>query len=104
LRTQRRGDLKLELALQTSTVKLESVIAGVKKIIARPEVEESNVLLAEIASNAFIIQSDYYTAPVTINEFNSVKQEINLQVLKLLEELQIEIAGASTEVRISKQD
>jgi MscS family membrane protein len=102
LRTQRRGDLKLELGLQTSSAKLESIIAGIKKIMERREIEEANVLLAEIAGNAFIIQSDYYTAPVTIKEFNTVKQEINLLVLKLLEELKIEIAGASTDIRISK--
>ncbi|MCY7310168.1 MAG: mechanosensitive ion channel family protein, partial [Chitinophagaceae bacterium] len=60
-RTQRRGDLKLELGLQTSSVKLESIIADIKKIMERKEIEEAEVLLAEITGHAFIIQSDYYT-------------------------------------------
>lgn len=102
LRTQRRGDLKLELDVQTSSAKLEAVISGIKKILERPEVEEANVLLDSITANAFIVQSDYYTEPVTINEFNAIKQEINLQVLKLIEQSGIEIAGASTDIRISK--
>ena len=102
LRTQRRGDLKLELGLQTSVAKLESAIADIKKIMERKEIEDANVLLAEITGHAFVIQSDYYTAPVTIKEFNTIKQEINLQSLKVMEELGIEIAGASTDVRISK--
>ena len=102
LRTQRRGDLKLELGLQTNVAKLESVIGGIKKIMERKEIEDANVLLAEITGHAFVIQSDYYTAPVTIKEFNTIKQEINLQSLKVMEELGIEIAGAITDVRISK--
>ena len=102
LRTQRRGDLKLELDVQTSSAKLEAVLAGIKKIMERPDVEEANVLLDSITANAFVIQSDYYTAPVTIKEFNFIKQEVNLQVLKLIEESGVEIAGASTDIRISK--
>lgn len=102
LRTQRRGDLKLELDVQTSSAKLEAVLAGIKKIMERQDVEEANVLLDSITANAFVIQSDYYTAPVTIKEFNFIKQEVNLQVLKLIEESGVEIAGASTDIRISK--
>jgi len=102
LRTQRRGDLKLEIGLQTSPALIEQLIAGIEKIIGRKEVENANVVLSDISANAVIILSDYYTAPVTINEFNTIRQEINLQSLKLLEELKIELSGASTDVRISK--
>lgn len=102
LRTQRRGDLKLEIGLQTSPALIEQLIAGIEKIFSRKEVENANVMLSDISANAVIIISDYYTAPVTINEFNTIRQEINLQSLKLLEELKIELSGASTDVRISK--
>ena len=104
LRTQRRGDLKLELGLQTSSAKLELLIAGLKKILGRRDIEEANVVLTDITGTAVILQSDYYTGAVTINEFNIIKQEVNLQALKLIEELQVEIAGLRTEVRISKPD
>ncbi|MBC7874231.1 MAG: mechanosensitive ion channel [Ferruginibacter sp.] len=100
LRTQRRGDLNLELGVQTKSAKLESLLTGVKKLMERPEIEEANVLLGEITGKSFILQSDYYTAPVTIKEFNEIKQDINLQVLKAIEELGIELTGASTAVRI----
>ncbi len=103
LRTQRRGDLRLELAVQTPPAKLESLIAAIKKLVERPEIEDSNVLLAEITSQALVLQSDYYTAPITIREFNDIKQDINLQSLKLLEELEIEIAGASKDIKILRE-
>jgi MscS family membrane protein len=102
LRTQRRADLRLELGLQTSSAKLELVLSGVKKIIqSRKEIEDANVYVSDITNNAIILVSDYYTAPVTIKEFNTVKQDINLQALKLLEELKVEIAGANTDIRIA---
>ncbi|MEO7923667.1 MAG: mechanosensitive ion channel family protein [Chitinophagaceae bacterium] len=103
LRTQRRGDLKLEIGLTTNTSKLELLIEEVKKILERKEIEEANTLMADITGNAFLVQADYYTAPLTIKEFNNIRQEINLQALKKMEELQIAIAGASTDVRISNQ-
>ncbi|HQV60643.1 MAG TPA: mechanosensitive ion channel [Chitinophagaceae bacterium] len=102
LRTQRRGDLKLEIGLQTAPAAIEQLLAGINIIVGRKEVENANVLLSDITSNAIVILSDYYTAPITIQEFNQVKQEINLQSLQLLGELKIEIAGSSTDVRISK--
>lgn len=101
LRTQRRGDLKLELALQTPAATLELVVAGIQKILNRKEIENAGVHLSEITGTAVIILSDYYTAPVTIQEFNDIKQEINLQSLQLLEELKAELAGASTDIKIS---
>lgn len=101
LRTQRRGDLKLDIGLQTSSDKIESFIESLKKIFAQPGIEEYNILFNEITSSAFIIQSDYYTAPLTIKEFNAVKEGINLQAIKLMEQLEIEIAGASTDIHIT---
>jgi MscS family membrane protein len=104
LRTQRRADLKLEIGLSTPATVTEQFISGVEKILNRKEIESYNVHLSDITHTALVIVSDYYTAPVTIKEFNQVKQEVNLQSLKLMEELKIEIAGASTDIRLHKQD
>ena len=104
LRTQRKGELKLEIGLTTNSSAIESLIRGIKKIVERKEIEDSHVLLSDITAQALIINVDYFTAPVTVNEFNAIKQEINLSILKLMEELQIEIAGANTDVRIIGQE
>ena len=102
LRTQRRGDLRLDLSPQTPTTKLESLITRIRTILDRKEVETANVFLSEITSTAAVILSDYYTAPITIKEFNEIRQDINLQSLKLLEEMEIEITGSNKELQISK--
>ncbi|HEX7902307.1 MAG TPA: mechanosensitive ion channel domain-containing protein [Chitinophagaceae bacterium] len=102
LRTQRKGDLKLETGVQTPVAKLEELVKGIRKITDRKEIEEANVYLTEITSQAAVVVLDYYTAPITLKEFNEIRQEINLQSLQLLEELEIEIAGANREIRIIK--
>jgi len=102
LRTQRRGDLKLEIGLQTPPANIEKLLEGLRKIVGRKEVEEYNVNLSEITGQAVVIVSDYYTAPIGIKEFFAIRQKINLAALQLMEELKIEIAGANTDVRVIK--
>jgi MscS family membrane protein len=104
LRTQRKGELKLEIGLTTSAADIETLITGIKNILRKKEVEEFHALLSDITGQAFIINADYLTAPFAIEEYNALKQEINLQILKLMESLKIEIAGANTDVRIIGQE
>jgi MscS family membrane protein len=100
LRTQRKGELRLDIGLTTPATALEQLIADIKKILERNEIENSTVLLNDITPSAFQLLVDYFTGPVTQQEFNSIKQQINFAILKRLEESNIEIAGASTDVKI----
>lgn len=102
-RTQRKGELRLEIGLSTSSATLEQLIAGIAKILQRDEVENATVLLDDITSSAFRVVVDYFTGPVTQQEFNTVKEQINLAVLRLMENLDVEIAGANTEVKLTGQ-
>jgi MscS family membrane protein len=103
LRTQRKGELRLELDLNTSSAKLQELINGIRTILSKKEIENSSVLMEAIGGNAFIIHGDYFTAPVTQNEFNAIKENINLIVIQLMESLEIQIAGANKEVKITAQ-
>jgi len=100
MRSQRRGDLKLEIGLNTSSQQLEDLVAGIRKIVGRKEIENSSVFLNDITGTAFIVQSEYFTAPVTAAEFNGIRQEVTMQVLQLMEQLNIDIAGAGTDIRM----
>ncbi|HYM92603.1 MAG TPA: mechanosensitive ion channel domain-containing protein, partial [Chitinophagaceae bacterium] len=101
LRTQIKTELKLEIDLNTSSDKVEKLINGVKKIVTREGVEESNVYMSDITGRFFLLQADYLTAPVTFVQFTAIRQAISLDVLRLMESLQIEIAGANTDVRVN---
>jgi MscS family membrane protein len=103
LRTQLKAELRLQLSLATSVSRLEQLVAGIKKILQHKQVENFNVFLNDIAMNAFLVNADYFTGPLTYFESITLKEEINMKVLKLMDELQIEIAGSSTEIRLKNQ-
>jgi MscS family membrane protein len=102
LRTQRRVELKLELDLKTSAEQVKSLMDGLQKLMERPLIIQKSVLLSDISADAFLINCEYFTEAISIHDFNKLKQDFNLNVIKLLEELDIEIAGAGKEIRVNK--
>jgi MscS family membrane protein len=101
LRSQRRADLKLEISLGTSVAQLQELLKGIKRIVEHPLVENKTVVLADIVTNAYIINVEYYTAPIAYNEFLELKQMINLEIIKLIEEGKLELARLNTEIKVS---
>src|SRR5258708_11432040 len=101
LRTQRKGELRLELSLSTPAGQLDAFIAGVRVILVRDKVQNSTVFLDNITGSAFLVNVDYFTAPVAMDEFNAVRQQVNLEVLRLMEEMGLAIAGSSTTVTVT---
>ena len=102
LRTQRKGELRLELSLSTTAEQLDTAIARIKKILVKDKVENGNAYLNDISGTAFLVNVDYYTSPVPFDEFNAIKQRVNLDVLRLLAELGIDIAGLSTTISLQQ--
>ena len=101
LRTQRKGELRLELSLSTSAALLDEGIAGIREILTIPAIENSIVFLNDITASAFLVNVDYFTAPMAIEAFNATKQQVNLEVLRLMEKLKISIAGSSTTISLT---
>jgi len=99
-RTQRKAELKLEIGLTTSSTQLDQFVAGVRSILKQKEVETSTVLLSDITPSAFIIQIEYFTGPITQQQYNGVKERNNFAILKLLEGMKMEISGAVTDIKI----
>ncbi|MBL7745728.1 MAG: mechanosensitive ion channel [Chitinophagaceae bacterium] len=100
LRTQLKGELRLQIGLSASSSQLQNLVSRIRKILEHEKIESATVSLNDIAVNAFLVNADYFTSPMTHREYLAVKEEVNLQVLKLMEEMKIEIAGASTDIRI----
>lgn len=97
LRTHRRVDIKIELSSQTNVDKLEKFTGGVRKILSRKDIDTFQVVLSDLLANSIIVQVEYYTIPFPAAEFNTLREEINLQVLKLMESLSIELTDKTTE-------
>ncbi|MGE9311179.1 mechanosensitive ion channel family protein [Niabella sp. CJ426] len=100
-RTQRRADLRLEIGVDTVPAKVDELLNGIRKILTRPEIQNFNLFLTEITPNALVIAGDYYTEPKNIAQYNQVKQEVNLTVLQLMENIGVDAAGKSTSITIT---
>jgi len=98
LRTHRRGELRLEIDLRTTTDAIVEFEEGIRKILQHKYITESSVLLSDIAQQSYIISVEYFSVAIGINEFNKMKQEINLQIMKLMEISPVTIKG--NEIRI----
>jgi MscS family membrane protein len=101
LRTQRKGEMRLEVSLATPAAQLDKLVEGLKEILKKDMIVTSGAFLNDIKASAFLINVDYFTAPITQDRFNEVKQAVNLDALRLLESLKIDIAGASTTVVVN---
>jgi MscS family membrane protein len=101
LRTQRKAEIRLEIDVNVPSEDLNKFIETVKTKLTYPQIEESTVFLTDIRSNAFLVSIDFFTAPIVFNEFQKLKQQKNLEILKLLEEMKIDLAGANKEIKIS---
>jgi len=102
LRTQRKGELRLELSLTTTAEQIDTAIYRIKKLLVKDNVENGNAYLNDISGTAFLVNVDYYTSPVPFDEFNAIKQRVNLDVLRLFAELGIDIAGLSTTINLAQ--
>ena len=102
LRSQRRVELRLELDLKTNATQINGLLEGIQKILAQSKILQQSVLLTDISADAYLVICEYYTEIIAINEFNELKQSVNLKVIGLMEELGIEIAGAGKDIRVRK--
>ena len=103
LRTQRRADLRLEISLGTSVGQLEQLLDSIKQIMQQPLIIGKTILLNDIVTNAYIITAEYYTGNIPFPDFAAVKQQVNFDVIKAMERLKIELAGLSTEIKLTAQ-
>jgi len=100
LRTQRKAEIRLQIGLSASPDVLQQFIQEIEKILNKEVIEDSSVFLNDIAVNAFFINVDFFTAPIAQTEFNQLKQDVNLEILKLMNQYGLQLAGATMDVNI----
>jgi hypothetical protein len=81
---------------------VQGVIAEIKKIITREEIEGLECFPFGNILPILLCLREYFTAPVTNNEFNTLKQDINLRVLGLLRDLGVEFAVLPNAQQVSR--
>ena len=103
LRTQRKAEIRLQVGLYTPVALIEQLIEGIRKILTKDDIENPTVFLNDIGGSAFLVNVDFFTPPISIKAFNEIKQEVNVEILQLMEELKIELAAANTDVRLVQE-
>jgi MscS family membrane protein len=103
LRTQRKAEIRLQVGLSVSANTMNEFTDGLKNIVKKDIIISQSVFLNDIAPNAYLINIDFFTTPIPLDDFNNLKQQINIEIMRLMNQLHIEIAGASTDVNVISQ-
>ncbi len=100
LRTERKVEMRLELSFSTTSAQIKSLTTEIKDLLKKHTyVSNSFVYLQDTGRNAHIIAVDYFTImPQQIEEFNALREEINLSVIAMLEKDKIELAAKNMDV------
>ena len=95
LRTQRRGFVSLEINASTSYGQVNELLQEVEKmiVIRKDRIENYSVILADISKNSYVVQVEYFTGSISQEEFNKVKQQINLSIIRCMEDKGIKLAS-----------
>lgn len=94
LRTQRNVLTRLELSRFTTSEQLQELVVEIEKVLALDAIFDKNVFLIETGRLAHVVQVEYFvTMELPVKEFNKLRQQINLAIIKLLEERKISLAG-----------
>lgn len=102
LRTQRKAVLNLLVSNATGVVALEELVAGIQRILhQRNKVENATVFLQDVNKDGYMVHVEFFSGPIPIDDFNQLRQGINLEVIRFLEEKKVSLASSSAQVVIS---
>ncbi|HEY4153773.1 MAG TPA: mechanosensitive ion channel family protein, partial [Puia sp.] len=104
LRTQRKGEVRLQLDSSTNSDTIQRLIEECKRILSKTYIDSPSVFLNDISGTAFQLNIDYFTPPIDAGDFNEIKQKVNLEILKLLETLKVPLSGSSVSVKLMGEE
>ncbi|MFZ4056764.1 MAG: mechanosensitive ion channel family protein [Ferruginibacter sp.] len=106
MRTQRRAEIKLDLASNTPLHIVEGFIQALKKFIdpSTREIISANIFLKELNKNGISIVAEYFTQPFTLQEYFELKEKIHFQILAEMENHHIEFAGEESTIRVKTEE
>ena len=94
MRTQRKVETRLDLGLVTSAKQIQQLVPAIKDILKKESIEDIN-------RSALTVVVDYFTSTLqSIEDFNLLREQVNMEIITLLEQLQINLSGENTNVII----
>lgn len=101
LRTYRKAELRLQLESSTPAETIQAFIDDCRKLLSNnPIISNTTVFLFDISGTSFQVNIDYLTTPIPLNDFNEIKQKLNLEILQLIENRKIAFTGSGMTVKL----
>jgi len=103
MRTHRRAEIKLELAVTTPAATIQNLINTIKEKLGADsnQITSYTVHLTEITRTGNMIQAEYFTHPITMEDFVVLKENYYFFIKNLLEENKIAMGSANINVDLS---
>ena len=100
MRTERRDSIIIELSQKTNSSDVKKAIEKIKSNLQQlsPALISNAVYLKEITKTGLQIHIEYLTPITPVVQIESLKQNIQLQIKEILEELKIELSFAADKV------
>jgi MscS family membrane protein len=101
-RTQRKIDIRLELAVDTKPEQLKALTPLFKNMLTQfNHIENSFVYFLETGKNAHVFMIEVFTdVSQTIQEFYTLREEMNIAVLEILKQQKIDLATKSSNITV----
>jgi MscS family membrane protein len=100
-RSQIRGEINLNIHLQTPTPKINELVIEIRQYLTTiPEIQAHNVLFNDIRVQSYIIFIEFFTPPIEWSLFTDIKQRINFHILQTMDSLEIKIAAEGKDIAI----
>ncbi len=106
-RSERRIKMRIGLTYDTTPAQMKAVLAGIEELLSRhPGVDQRYKLVKfdEFEDSSLSIFLYYFSSSKVWEEYLQVRQEINLQIMELLEELGLEFAFPTRTLHIAHDD
>ncbi|PHX74437.1 MAG: hypothetical protein CK547_03295 [Chitinophagaceae bacterium] len=100
LRNKQRGEVLVQLELKTTTADMKNIIKAISDALAELNIVEHTVFLSEIRSSAYLVTIEYFVQVMSINDYNELKQKVNIMILEELENRGIGMAGKNNNLFI----
>ncbi|NWF35193.1 mechanosensitive ion channel family protein [Mariprofundus sp. KV] len=105
-RNERRIKMRIGLTYDTTPAKMDAAIKGIEAILVNhPGVDQSYKLVKfdEFSDSSLSIFLYYFSASKVWEEYLQVRQEINLQIMHLLEEMELDFAFPTRTLYIEQE-
>lgn len=96
LQTQRRAFIQLDIHGETPHERVGQLVLGIEELMEkrRDKIENYTVFVADIVKNSYVITVEFFTATIPAEEFNKIRQYVNLSVIEMMGNMSIKLADS----------